>query len=196
VTRWNRGRPSRACSRSPARRWRAHRANESASGYEDSGIGVKRALSAGARVQTAVGALYTAPTGFPTGPNGFGSGGPSYSLSYMINYAVNDTLGVNLSEAVGSFAGPDPEGTTRRFFAASPSLTFSFALGRRSALLIQDAVTSNTAPGAGSSNRAFIALQRLLSPSTLVDVEYEQHLSPSTPLTVQHAVGFGMTLRL
>lgn len=59
----------------------------SASGYGDSGIDVKRALSAGARVQTAVGLIYTAPTGFPTGPNGFGSGGTSYSLSYMINYA-------------------------------------------------------------------------------------------------------------
>jgi hypothetical protein len=156
---------------------------------------VKRALSANAQTQTAAGFLYTAPTGFPAGSNGFSAGGPGYSATYTVSYAVNPVIGANLSETVGTYAGPDPSGVTRRFFASSPSLTLSFALGRRAAFLAQAALTSNTGPGSGSSDRVLAVVQRLLSPNVLVDIEVEQNLTPPLPMAPQHAIGAGAAIR-
>jgi hypothetical protein len=162
-----------------------------AAGAQDAGAGVKRMLDDRTAFQDAVEAFYTAPTGVPQGPVGFSAGGPTYTLSYTAAVALNPRLALSLTQnAIAGAAPNDPAGATR-FFSYQPSLTLGYALSTRTTLLLTDQISAPPSPGSGTGNRVLLALQRVLSPDAVVDVEFEVNALPSAPAFRQRAFGGG-----
>lgn len=162
-----------------------------ASGAQDAGFGFKRMLDDRAPFQDAIEVFYTAPTGTPQGTMGFSAGGPTYTLAYTAAFALGGNLGVSVTQNATANAAPlDPAGAAR-FFSYQPSLTVSYGFAPRFTLLAGEQLTSPLAPKAGTGNRALVALQSVLSPAVVLDVEYEVNALPQAPAFRQHAFGIG-----
>jgi hypothetical protein len=161
------------------------------SGAQDSGFGFKRMLDDRASFQDAIGVFYTAPTGTPQGSMGFSAGGPTYTLSYTAAFALSGNLGISVTQNATANAAPlDPAGATR-FFSYQPSVTIGYAFAPNFTLLAGEQLASPLGPNAGTGNRALIALQRVLSPAAVLDLEYEVNALPQAPAFRQRAFGIG-----
>jgi hypothetical protein len=165
-------------------------------GDQDVGFGFKRMLDDRQGFQDAVEAFYTAPTGTPQGTAGFSAGGPTYTLTYTAAFAFRGSIGIAVTQNAIANASPlDPSGATR-FFSYQPSLSISYGFARNSTLTGTDQVTIPFGPNGGTGNRSLIALQRVLSPAAVVDVEYEINALPSMPAVRQHAFGIGAAFEI
>ncbi len=162
-----------------------------ASGTQDTGAGVKRMLDDRAAFADAVEAFYTAPTGAPQGAAGFSAGGPTYTLSYTAAIPLSAAFALSVTQnAIAGAAPLDPAGATR-FFSYQPSLTLGYALSARTTLLLTEQISAPLAPGSGTGNRVLLALQHVLAPDTVIDVEFEVNALPAGPAFRQHAFGGG-----
>lgn len=165
-----------------------------ASGAQDIGAGIKRMLDDRSSFQDAVELFYTAPTGTPQGSAGFSAGGPTYTLSYTAVFALSGNLSLSITQnAIAAAAPLDPAGATR-FFSYQPSLTLGYAFAPNFTLLAADQIASPLAPGSGTGNRALLAVQRVISPAVVLDIEYEINALPIAPAFRQHAVGGGIAI--
>jgi len=165
-----------------------------ASGSQDAGFGFKRMLDDRAPFQDAVEVFYTAPTGTPQGSMGFSAGGPTYTLAYTAAFALSGNLSVSVTQNATANAAPlDPAGAIR-FLSYQPSLTIGYGFAPNFTLLAGEQLTSPLAPNAGTGNRALVALQRVLSPAVVLDVEYEVNALPQAPAFRQHAFGIGTAI--
>lgn len=160
-------------------------------GSQDLGFGVKHMLDDRASFQDSVGIFYTGPTGVPQGATGFSAGGPTYTLTYTAAFAVTPTLGFSLTQNASANSVPLAQAGGAHFFSYQPSLTVSYAFAPNFTFLISDQITAPLAPGAGTGNRALVALQRVISRKLVLDAEYEVNALPTTPALRQHAFGVG-----
>lgn len=159
-------------------------------GSEDSGFGFKRMLDDRGSFQDAAEIFYTAPTGSPSGSGGFSAGAPTYTLSYTGAFAIGN-LGVSITQNFMANATPlDPTGGAS-FFSYQPSATLTYAFAPKFMLIASDQITTPLGPTGGTGNRALFAIQRVLSPGTVLDAEYEFNALPALPSNRQHAFGIG-----
>jgi hypothetical protein len=167
-----------------------------AHGLQDTGVGVKWMLADRPRFQDAVEAFISVPTGTPLGTTGFSAGAPTYTLTYTASFTLTGNLSLSVTQnAIAGAAPLDPAGATR-FFSYQPSLTIGYAFAPNFTLLAGDQIAAPLAPGAGTGNRALIAIQRVLSPAIVLDVDYEVNALPAAPAFRQHAFGAGVGLQL
>ncbi len=167
-----------------------------ASGAQDTGIGVKRMLDDRSRFQDAVELFYTAPTGTPQGTTGFSAGGPTYTLTYTAAFALSGNLSISITQnAIAAAAPLDPAGATR-FFSYQPSITLGYGFAPNFTLLASEQIASPLAPGAGTGNRVLLAVQRVISPAIVVDIDYEVNALPLPPASRQRALGIGAAFSL
>ena len=165
-------------------------------GMQDAGFGIKRMLDDRPRFQDAVEFFYTAPTGAPKGSAGFSAGAPTFTLSYTAAFALGKSTAASITQnAIANAAPLDPSGATH-FFSYQPSLTISYGFAPNLTLAVTDQITTPLSPSGGTGNRDLIALQGVLSPKVVVDVEYEINALPVTPGARQHAVGVGGAFEL
>jgi hypothetical protein len=165
-------------------------------GAQDEGFGFKRMLSDRLSFQDAVEVFYTAPTGTPKGTAGFSAGAPTYTLSYTAAFALGKNMGISITQnAIANAAPLDPGGATH-FFSYQPSLTTSYGFAPNLTLLVTDQIEAPLSSNGGTGNRGLIALQRVLSPGAVLDVEYEINALPSSPAVRQHAFGIGGAFEL
>jgi hypothetical protein len=164
-------------------------------GQQDAGAGFKHLLRDRPWIQDALELFITLPTGYPAGPVGFSAGIPTYLLGYSATLPLGSRFAVSTTQNLILNGGPDGSGASTRFFAYQPALGISYALANPTTLLLQDQITTPTAPGGGTGNRAFIAVQQVVSPNVVVDVEFEVNLLPA-PGFNQHALGTGIAVRL
>lgn len=165
-------------------------------GEQDTGIGFKVMLDDRPSFQDAVQIFYTAPTGTPQGAAGFSAGAPTYTLTYTAAFALRDNVGISVTQnAIANAAPLDPSGAIG-FFSYQPSLTISYGFAPNFTLLGTDQLTAPLGPTGGTGNRSLIALQRVLSPGVVLDVEYEINTLPPSPAVRQHAFGVGAAFEL
>jgi hypothetical protein len=156
-------------------------------GTQDAGFGWKHSIHSHAWYQDAVEAFVTAPTG----SNGYSIGIPTYSLGYVGAFSLGERFSLNSSLALVSTSGSLPNaGATRRFLSVQPSLTLAYAATPNLAFSLNDAVAIPSVPRGGSTDVLLFALQRALSPGTVLDVETDYNLTPLTGYR-QRAIGFG-----
>ena len=155
-----------------------------ASGLQDVGAGYKRQLHDRSSSQDAIEAFVTFPTGYPSGPNGFTAGIPTYLLGYSLVVPLGPIVSLTTTQNV-IWAG---------FASYQPSLGVAIAIGARGAVLLQDQIVTPLSATGGSGNRALVGIQRTISPNVVLDVEYEVNALPVTGLT-QHAFGGGAAVR-
>jgi len=164
-------------------------------GVQDEGVGLKRMLHDHSKFQDAVEIFYTAPTGTPKGSTGFSAGAPTFTLSYTAAFPLGD-VGISITQNAIANASPlDPRGATH-FFSYQPSLTISYGFAPNLNLAVTDQFTSPLAPSGGTGNRNLIAMQGVLSPKVVLDVEYEINAHPVSPVVRQHAIGVGAAFEL
>jgi hypothetical protein len=166
-----------------------------ASGMQDAGIGAKHLFRDRPWAQDALELFATVASGYPTGPFGFSAGAPTYLLGYSIAVPLTDRFGASTTQNIVSSAGINGAGLPQRYVAYQPSVGVSYALSALTTVLLQHQVTTPTAPGAGTGNRALVGIQRTLSSNVVVDVEFEMNLLPA-PGFNQHALGAGIVVRL
>ena len=167
-----------------------------AQGSQDSGFGVKWMHRDLSHFQDAIEAFVTLPIGTPQGSSGFSAGAPTYSLTYTTAFALSGNLSVSLTQnAIAGAAPLDPAGATR-FFSYQPSLTIGYAFAPNFTVIAADQIATPLSPGAGTGNRALVAIQRVLSPAVVVDIEYEINALPALPAFRQHALGAGVAFAL
>jgi len=170
--------------------------SKSAIGAQDQGFGFKRMLDDRPSFQDAVEIFYTAPTGTPKGSAGFSAGSPTYTLSYTAAFALGKSVGISITQNAIANASPlDPGGATH-FFSYQPSLTLSYGFMPNFTLAITDQITTPLGPSGGTGNRDLVALQGVLSPKIVLDVEYEINALPVSPAARQHVVGVGAAFEL
>jgi len=160
-------------------------------GSQDLGFGFKHTLDDRTSFQDAVGIFYTVPSGSPQGASGFSAGAPTYMLSYTAAFALPANFGVSLTQNAVANAAPSSPGLARPFFSYQPSIAISYGFAGNATLLVSDQITTPLGPGAGTGNRALIALQRVISPGLVLDAEYEVNALPAAPSARQHAFGIG-----
>lgn len=166
-----------------------------AHGTQDSGAGIKWMLDDRPRFQDAVEAFFSVPTGTPLGSTGFSAAASTSTLTYTAAFTVG-SLGISITQNAISNAAPlDPAGATR-FFSYQPSLTLSYGFAPNFTLLVAEQLTVPLGPGSGTGNRALIAIQRVVSPSVVIDLDYEINALPLAPAIRQHAIGFGAAIAL
>jgi hypothetical protein len=167
-----------------------------ATGTQDSGFGFKLMLADRPSFQHAVEVFYTAPTGTPQGTTGFSAGAPTYTLTYTAAVPVNGRIGLSLTQNFIANAAPSDPSGAMLFFSYQPSLALSYGFAPSTTLIVSGQITTPAGPSGGTSNRGLIAVQRVVSPGIVVDVEYEANLSPALPAQQQHAAGFGAAFQL
>ena len=165
------------------------------SGQQDAGIGAQVLVSDRPVLQQALALFATFPTGYPAGATGFSAGAPTYAVSYALAFNLGGNLGLSTSQGLVIASGADPLGMTERYVAYSPTVNLSYALATPTSLLLEDQITAPTGPRGPTGNRALFGLQQTLSPTVVLDFEYEVNLLP-TPGFAQHSVGAGLTARL
>jgi hypothetical protein len=165
-----------------------------ASGQQDAGFGFQQLISDAPWAQQALVVFATVPTGYPPGPAGFSAGAPVYTVSYAIATGLGN-FGLSTSQGIASASGTGPGGAASRFVAYQPTFNLSYALSPSTTALLEDQLSAPAGPHGPSGNRALAGLQRVVSPSVVLDAEYEVNLLPA-PGESQHALGAGFTLRL
>jgi hypothetical protein len=166
-----------------------------AAGLQDAGLGFKRQLHDRRWLQDAVEIFVSVPTGYPSGAHGFSAGIPTYLVGYSLVAPLNSIVSLTTTQNVQWNAGTNAGGGPQGFFSYQPSFGFSFAVGTHGALFVQDQITTPAGPAGGTSNRAFLGVQRTISSDVVLDAEYEMNLLPQPGFT-QHAFGVGAAVRL
>jgi len=155
-------------------------------GTQDAGLGWKHNFAAHAWFQDALEAFVTAPSG----TNGYSYGSPGLALSYVAAFSVG-RFSLSPSMSVLDASGtPSAGGAARRFLTYQPSLTVAYGLTPATSLFVNDNVGVPSSPSGGTSNTLLVALQRALSPGTVVDVETDYNLTPQARYR-ERAVGVG-----
>jgi hypothetical protein len=166
-----------------------------ADGLQDAGFGFKVQLHDRRWLQDAVEMFVSIPTGYPSGAYGFSAGIPTYLVGYSLVAPLNSIVSLTTTQNVQWNAGTNVGGGPQGFFSYQPSFGFSFAVGTRGAVFVQDQITTPAGPAGGTSNRALLGIQRSISSDVVLDVEYERNLLPEPGFT-QHAFGVGAAARL
>lgn len=162
-------------------------------GAQDIGFGFKRMFDDRPAFQDAVGLFYTAPTGTPKGSIGFSSGASTYTLSYTAAFPIGMNTAISITQnAIANAAPLDPSGAIH-FFSYQPSVTFGYGFAPNFTALVSDQITTSNS---GTGNRAFIAIQRVISPNVVLDAEYEVNALVSAPSVRSRAVGAGVAFEL
>jgi hypothetical protein len=165
-------------------------------GQQDVGIGVQHLLSDRLRTQTAVELFATLPSGYPNGPSGFTATGPTYEVAHTIAASLGTIYGLSLSNGVIVAPGFAADNTIQRYVAYQPSITFSVAVTTSTTVLLEDQITTETAPHGPSGNRALAGLQQMLSPNLIVDIDYERNLLPPPGFAQHTTFEGGITIGL
>jgi hypothetical protein len=127
----------------------------------------------------------------PTATNGQSLGGASYAFSYIGAFSPPGKLGIFTQLTLANAPGtPKNGGALRRYASYSPAITFSYAVGDTTSLILSENASIPANPTGGTSNVLLVALQRTLSPGFVVDVESEYNLTPATGYH-ERAIGFG-----
>jgi hypothetical protein len=166
-----------------------------ADGLQDAGFGFKVQLHDRRWLQDAVEIFVSIPTGYPAGAYGFSAGIPTYLVGYSLVAPLNSIVSITTTQNLQWNAGTNAGGGQQGFFSYQPSFGFSFTVGARGAVFVQDQITVPAGPAGATSNRAFLGVQRTVSPDVVLDVEYELNLLPQPGFT-QHAFGVGAAVRL
>ncbi|MGP6158093.1 MAG: hypothetical protein ACLPYS_11430 [Vulcanimicrobiaceae bacterium] len=166
-----------------------------ATGQQDAGCGFKHLFRDRPWIQDGLELFVTLPTGYPAGAFGFSAGIPTYLLGYSATVPLSSRIAISTTQNLLLNGAANGSGATARFFAYQPALGVSYALATPTTLLLQDQITTPTAPGSGTGNRAFIGIQQAVSPNVVLDVELEFNLLP-TPGYDQHALGAGFAVLL
>jgi hypothetical protein len=166
-----------------------------ANGQQDAGAGFKHLLRDRPWIQAALELFVTLPTGYPDGSFGFSAGIPTYLLGYSLTLPLSSRIGLSTTQNLILNGGVNGSGASARFFAYQPAFGISYAPATSTTLLLQDQITTPAGPGAGTGNRAFVAIQQTVSPNLVLDAEYEVNLLPA-PGFHQHALATGIAVRL
>lgn len=156
-------------------------------GAQDAGVGLKHAIANHRWFQDAVQFVMSEPSG----TNGYSAGGATFALTYGRTFPVGSRVDLDADVSVVDAPGMAPSGAVTRYFISyQPSIALTYSLDRLTSLTLNDNLSVPTTPTGGSSNVLSVALQRSLSPGTVVDVESEFNLTPAAGYR-QRAIGFG-----
>lgn len=160
-------------------------------GSQDIGLGWKHNFKAHAWFQDSLELLVTAPSG----TNGYSAGVPTFNASFNAGFSLGQRValaaGLSLVEAPGAL----PNGAQKQFLSTQPSLTITYSLDAATSLLAGDSIATPATPQGGNSHVLLLALQRSLSPGTVIDVDSESNLTPEKGYH-QRAIGFGAAFYL
>lgn len=161
-----------------------------ATGTTDLGIGVKYELGYSGAALWGANLAATLPTGSP----GFSAGRTQLSGGFNWAYTLDPTFALSGTLGGDEFAGVDPSGVARSYFAFMPTLALTAAIpgSTPQQLTVEYAYFSAAGPGLGGRSWIDGIYQRDLSPHLQVDVEYG-----SSPTAIggqtQHYVGAGLS---